>query len=287
MTSQSVKDVSAADFDADVIDASFEKPIVVDFWAPWCGPCRQLGPVLEKLAGQAEGAWTLVKIDIDENPSIAARYGVQSIPAVKAFRDGKVAAQFVGAQPEAVVSRFVTALKPTVAEQRTAEAGAHVEGDPTAAEALYREALASSPDFPPALLGLGALLAAAGRDDEALAALDAIGPRRPEFAAAAPIKARLHLAAEGVGGGVALDAAHTVLERDPRDPAANLAVGRALAASGDYAAALAHLLVVVERDKTFEHGAARTDMLAIFDLLGVDAPLTMAYRRKLASALYA
>lgn len=284
MTAQTVKDVSAADFNADVVDASYEKPIVVDFWAPWCGPCRQLGPVLEKLADQAEGSWTLAKINIDENPSIAARYGVQSIPAVKAFRDGKVAAQFVGAQPEANVSRFVTALLPTPAEQRTTEANARAAHDPAGAEALYHEALTLSPDFPPALLGLGILLAEIGRADEALTALDAIGPHSPEARAAAPVKARLRLTNES--GDDVLDAARAILERDPRDLSANLSAGKALAASGDYAAALAHLLTVVERDKTFENGAARGDMLAIFDLLGADARLTMEYRRRLASALY-
>ncbi len=285
MTPPTIKEVSAETFNADVIDASFEKPVVVDFWAPWCGPCRQLGPVLEKLAGQAEGAWTLAKIDIDENPSIAARYGVQSIPAVKAFRDGKIAAQFVGAQPEATVSRFVTALAPTPAEQRVAEADERVKSDPGAAEKLYREALALSPDLPSALLGLGVVLAEVGRAEEAFAALDAIGPRSPEAALAAPIKARLRLASDS--DDAALGAARAALERDPRDLAANLAVGRALAAGGDYAAALAHLLTAVERDKTFENGAARADMLAVFDLLGADAPLTLEYRRKLSSALYA
>ena len=224
---------------------------------------------------------------MDQNPTLATRYGVRGIPAVKGFRDGRMVSEFVGAQPEPAIRRFLDALLPSPADQRAAEGRRlAAASDATQAEAAYREALALQADHPRALLGLGQLLAEAGRDEEALKVLSLIPPRLPEAREAAPALARLRLAGEAVAT-PAFDETQRVLEANPRDPAANLAAGQTLAARGDYAAALRHLLTVVERDKAFGDGAARTAMLAIFDLLGPDDALTTDYRRKLASALYA
>ena len=286
MASAGVMDVSAATFEADVIEASFERPVVVDFWAPWCGPCRMLGPLLERLAGEAGGAWVLAKVNVDQAPAVAARYGVQGIPAVKGFRDGRVVAEFVGAQPEPAVRRFLERLAPSTADSDAGEGQRRADlGDLAGAEAAFRRALAAQPDHPRALLGLGRVLAESGRVAEAEEALEALPPRTAEAREAASLLAQLRLAS-GAEDLPTPDEAERTLETDPRDPEANLALGRFLAAQGDYAAALRHLLTAVERDKTFRDGAARTAMLAIFDVLGPDHPLTLEYRRKLASALY-
>src|SRR5919198_1360308 len=178
MVSAGVMDVSAATFEADVIEASFERPVVVDFWAPWCGPCRMLGPLLERLAGEAGGAWVLAKVNVDQAPAVAARYGVQGIPAVKGFRDGRVVVEFVGAQPEPAVRRFLERLAPSTAERDVGEGQRHADlGDLTAAVAAFRRGLASHTDHPRALLGLGLGLAESGRVAESEEALAALPPR--------------------------------------------------------------------------------------------------------------
>jgi len=288
MTNTVVKDVSTDTFEADVIAASRARPVVVDFWAPWCGPCRQLGPLLERLAAVAGGAWMLVKIDVDQNGQLAARYGVQGIPAVKGFRDGRIAAEFVGAQPELMVRRFLDRLLPSPADEAAARGDRlAAAGDDAAAEDAYRQALALQADHPRAALGLGLLREAAGRPDEALKLLATLPPKSAQGREAAPVVARLRLQNDAPGAGAsALAEAEATLRRDPRDPASNLRVGQALAARGAYDEALPRLLAVVEKDKTFQDGAARSAMLAIFDALGPDHPLTQEYRRKLASALY-
>jgi len=288
MTNLAVTDVATRTFDTDVIEASRERPVVVDFWAPWCGPCRALGPLLERMAGAAEGAWTLVKINVDNNQELGVRYGVQGIPAVKGFRDGRLVAEFVGAQPEPMVRRFLDRLLPSPADEAAAMGDRLAsDGDTVAAEAAYRQALELRSDHPRATLGLGRLLEAVGRADEALELLATLPPKTQEGREAGPLLARLRLQGDaGADASAALAEAEATLRRDPRDPAANLRVGQTLAAREAYDEALPRLLAVVEKDKGFRDGAARTAMLAIFDLLGPDHPLTIEYRRKLASALY-
>jgi putative thioredoxin len=264
----SVVDVGDAEFAREVIELSARQPVIVDFWAPWCGPCRQLGPALERVVEAQGGAVRLAKVNVDESPEVARRFGVQSIPLVIAFKGGAPVAEFVGAQPEPVLRRFVASLLPSEADKLVAEAmdlqsGGHLN----AAEERLRGALAKDARHPEALLALARVLAERGQTAEALALLERIS------AAPAPVEqAAEKLAAE--------------LRTATSAPAADLAALRARAEARRYDEALPALLRVVERDKSFADEAARKAMLDVFGLLGSDHPLVAEYRRKLSSVLF-
>jgi putative thioredoxin len=259
MAGDHVIDIDEADFEARVLEESRGRPVVVDFWAGWCQPCLILGPVLERLADEHGGAFLLAKLDVDANPALASRYGIQGIPAVKAFRGGHVVSEFVGAQPEEIVRRFIDSVLPSAADERAAagrEAGSEEE-----AEAAFREALAHDPAHPEASAGLAALLLARGDSDEARSVLSPAPPTPPVRRLRAEIDLR---AAAGRVGDLG-EAARAALDGDPRR-----ALERSLAA------------VTSDGDRE----AARELMVRLFEVLGDDDPLTKEYRGKLASALY-
>jgi putative thioredoxin len=280
-THNAVRDVGDAEFEAAVIRRSHEVPVVVDFWAPWCGPCRTLGPILERLAGEADGEWELVKVNIDENPRVAAQYRVQSIPAVKGFKDGRIAAEFLGAVPEAQVRAFLRRLAPSGAD-RLAASAAEMERDGylATAEDRYREALDKDPNHARATVGLARVLAARDQVEEALTLLD----RRPADPEAQKLRAELAL--KQAGDGADLSALEARIAADARDADAQYALGRALAARGDYQPALEHLLETVKLDRTLDDDGARKAMLDIFALLGDADERTQTYRRRLGSVLF-
>ena len=276
--------IDAEDLDRDVLARSAEVPVVADFWAPWCAPCRALGPVLERLATEHGGAFVLARVNVDEVSGAAERFHVQSIPAVKAFRDGTVVAEFVGAQPEAVVSRFVASILPTEADRRASDGTVRAEaGDVGAAEAAFREALAHDARHPRALLGLARLLAARGENDEALRLLEQVLPGTPLAAAAERLAAELRTCGDVDGDEPALRAR---VAADPTDVDARLALGRFLAARQQWEAALAELLEAVRRNPGFADGAARKTMIDVFAVLGSGHPLTDRYRGELAKVLF-
>ena len=274
-------DVTDATFATDVLERARTVPVVVDFWAPWCGPCRVLGPIIEKVAAENAGEVVLTKLNTDENPRTATSFRIQGIPAVKAFRDGKMVAEFTGSQPESQVRAFFAKLVPTPAERAAKAAQSHAaSGDEVAAEAGFRAALAASSTNVDSLLGLATILLRRGERDEAERLLD----RAPNDRRAKAIKHRLFLDDFATKHG-----AENLEEESsaaPRDPRSRYRWGVMLAAKESYEPALDELLESVRLDKSFADGAARKAVLAIFDILGLESPLTKEYQRKLASVLF-
>jgi putative thioredoxin len=258
--------------------------VVVDFWAPWCGPCRTLGPVLERLAGQAGGAWLLAKVNVDEDPDVAGRFGVQGIPAVKAFHMGEVVDEFVGALPEGEVRRWLSGVVPGPADLAFAEAEAlRAGGDAAGARAALDRALALAPRHAGALLALAELALGEGRRGDALGLLDRLPPADADRHAGRVGALRLRASAPAEG----VDALRAAAEARPEEPAPRLALARALAAAGDYPAALEALLELVHRFRRAEPGdAARRAMLELFEIVGPRSELADAYRTRLSRELY-
>jgi putative thioredoxin len=271
-----IVEVAETDFDQEVVRYSMETPVVVDFWAPWCAPCRMLGPMLEKLATEAAGTFRLAKVNIDENPGLSARFGVQSIPMLKAFREGKVVAEMVGAQGEGAVRKFLGGLAPGPAEQALAEA----RGLLTArrwgeAEQSARRALEREPGNGTAGLYLVKALLRQGRGSPALELLDRFSFGN-ETAAADRLRPLAALLAE-VGSSA---------DQPANEMEAGYLQTARLLERGNYPAALDGLLGLLRRDKHYRNDDARKVFLAALEILGDDDPLTREYRDELASVLF-
>lgn len=276
-----VLDVTDATFVTEVLERSKSVPVVVDFWAPWCGPCRVLGPIIERVAAEHAGDVVLAKLNTDENPMVATKFRIQGIPAVKAFRGGKVVSEFTGALPEPQVRAFFAKLVPSEADRASARAKELLEaGDLSAAEAHFREILATSPGNPDAVTGLAAIHLSRGED----AAAEELLERVPTDRRAKVMRHRLFL------NRFARTHASEDLEREaasaPADPRARYRWGIMLAARGQFEAALEELVESVRLDRTFAEGAARKAMLAVFDILGPDSPVTREYQRQLSRILF-
>lgn len=278
-------DVAPGRFEAAVLEESRRRPVVVDFWAPWCGPCRTLGPVLERLAAQGGGAWLLAKVNVDEEPELAGRLGIQGIPAVKAFRDGAVVDEFVGALPEGQVRRWLGRIVPGPADAAAAEGAAHLQaGRREAAREALSRALSLEPLHPGALVELAALDLEEGRREEAQARLERLPPGVPEPLATRAAALRLRATAPAAAD---LDALRRAVEAAPEDGAPRLALARGLAGAGHYPAALEALLEVVRRFHRREPGEeARQLMVQLFDAVGARSELADTYRTRLSRELY-
>ncbi len=286
MSTQVVIDVSEANFQREVLDRSRQVPVVVDFWAPWCGPCRMLGPTLERLAHESGGSWVLAKLNTDENQRLAMQYQIQGIPAVKAFRDGQVADEFVGALPEPMVRDWLRGILPSPVLPLVRKGlDQEARGELAAAEATYRSALEREPDHAEALVGLGRVLVEQDRFADAEAVLGKVPWDAPERAEAESWRnmARFRQEAQLTGGEVE---ARRKLAANPNDPEARLALAGTLAAKGSYREAVEGLLAVMQSTNGETQEKARREMLAIFGILGDDAELTKEYRPQLAALLW-
>jgi putative thioredoxin len=283
-------DVDRDNFDEVVLLGSTGTPVLVDFWAPWCAPCRQLAPILDRIAAEFEGRLTLVKVNTDEASELASAYGVRGIPNCKLFVDGRVVDEFTGVLPESAVRDFVTKWSPSGATPLVEEAKSRlIEDDVAGALELLDQALAIDPDDEEAsLTRIEALLAADRAEEADEAAEELVAPeratRRPvrDTMRLATLKARARLS---TGRGADLDALAQRAAQAPDDPQARLDYANALAALGDYRKALDELLSIVDADRSYGDEAARKAMLTIFEALGADSELARQYRRELASSL--
>jgi putative thioredoxin len=276
-----VIEVGAADFQAEVVERSHQVPVLVDFRAAWCGPCRVLGPVLERLADEGGGRFVLAKVDTEAHPTLGARFAVRGIPAVKLVIDGRVVDEFVGALPEAQVRQFLDRNVPSETDRLVGEARARLgEGDREGATALLEQVVALEPSHAAAHLELGRIALARG-DVEALERhIAAIGRAADEWDAAQHLRAAGQFASACAAAG-GEQAVRARLAAEPGDLDALLALGHCLATSGDHRGALEALLSAVERDRHHRDDAARKAMLTIFGLLGSRSDLASEYRRKL------
>ncbi len=276
-TTPTVYDVDADRFEQDVVERSHELPVVVDFWAAWCGPCRTLGPILEQAVAARGGEVALAKVDVDRNQALAARFGIRGIPAVKAFVDGAVADEFVGALGRPQVEAFLDRVVPSAADCAVTVARARLEGgDDEGAREAFERALEDDPDHRDAAVGLAGLLVESDPDRAA----DLVGPHLPHPDAEV-VAHRLKLR-QGAGDVAAL---RERVHADPDDASARLDLGRALAAAGEYDAALDELLTVVRLGGD-ERESARQEIVSLLRVLGDDDPRVPDARRRLANALF-
>lgn len=288
-----IKDTTTATFAQDVIETSQDVPVIVDFWAPWCGPCKQLGPILEKVVTEAGGAVKLVKVDIDQNQQIAQQLRIQSIPAVFAFYQGRPVDGFQGAVPESQIKDFVKRLTDTAGSATQSpvdaaldQANALVEaGDFAQAGAIFQQVIQHAPDNLAAKAGLARCCLEGGDAAQARQIVDGLSDAERGDQAIAAIISTLDLADKAADAGD-LGALRAAVEANPKDPEKRHNLALALYAADEREAAIEELLTIVQNNRAWNDDAARLQLLEFFEAMGPTDPLTVGGRRKLSSLLF-
>ena len=279
-------DTTLSSFERDVIEASMEVPVLLDFWAPWCGPCKTLGPLLERLEREYGGRWKLVKVNSDTNPELVASFNLKSIPYAVAFVDGNAVAQFMGAQPEAYVRAFLDRIIPNPGQlEHRAAREAMVLGQHSVAEGLLKNAIALDPANDGARIDMIRLLLDRGDMEDARAHFRLLSPRAEQQSNYATVKSRM----DAVEVAATLPPAD-VLERrvriDGNDLRARLELAELHIAHQAYAPALEQLLEITRRDRAFEGDIGRRKMIEVFDMAAEQADLVTEYRGRLSAILF-
>ena len=281
-----IRDVTEETFEADVLQESMARPVVVDFWAPWCAPCRALGPILEKLTNERKGAVILAKVNTEDAPQLAEYFQISAIPAVKIFAEGQLIHEFQGVLPEASLRELFEQLAPSPEALKEAEAFRTAEtSDPAAAESHYREKIAKDAEKAEPRLGLARVLFEQGRFDEIAEILEPVGSSGDDGAAADAILARIKLVGmvEKLGDEAGL---RRRVVAEPKNAQARLDLGTLLSAQEAYEEGLAMLLSAAELDFKLAPKQVREVMVQVFYALGASHPLANVYRTKLARLLY-
>jgi putative thioredoxin len=289
-TSNWIIETTDADFERDVIERSRQLPVVVDFWATWCGPCRTLGPTLEKLAAEADGKFLLVKAEVETNAAAAGRFQVDSIPAVFALREGRMVDRFIGAMSEGQLRDWLAHIQPSAAECLRAEAAKVAATDPSQAEAKLREAMALEPREPAAKIELARLLVAQDRLTEGEQILGELAERGYLEPEAERLQAEVAVR-RGAAEAGPIDACRARLAESPDNrqaqwKLAQALAGQSLAGQNEYEESLKLCLQLVQFDRRALGEPARQLMVQLFQILGPDHDLVSTYRRRLSSALY-
>ena len=286
-----IKDSDTRNFETDVIAASMEVPVIVDFWAPWCGPCKQLGPAIEKAVTEAGGKVRLVKIDIDKSPEVAQAMRIQSIPAVFAFDKGQPVDSFVGAQPESQIKAFIDKLGgetgPSPVEAALERAKAALENeDHDSAAALFGQILEHEADHADAIAGLTRCLIALGELEAAHETLARASEEQADHAGIVSARTALTLAEQGAMSSGEIDGLTARVEANGDDHQARHDLAVALFGNGQKEAAIEHLLEIMRRDRAWNDDGARKQLLVFFEAVGFADPLAVEGRKKMSSMMF-